>query len=864
MLLKKFQRKILFILLVTLISQQHSIAQANKFPENGKRYLALLLLNFDNNPQNSFLDIIQQAAQNGCNSVVISVLWYGIYPSANATPDWRKVDAQVALCVKLGLKIGFRIHVAQKLGQLKNGFWENKYCMIDQNEAPVNEIYDQTAFSFSYQPSVDKSKEFIKEVCERYNYLQKQGQILWVSVTNTPTQELGYPFNNWKDGDYNKQYEAFYDLAIISQVAFQNWTSRKYGKIVRLNARWARDFESFDKVFPLSVAWSPRDGFIGNWGHDTYLFRHIQLKNFVEQTTTQIRSVNSSYKVIFDTGSVSDELSTLRGSLAFKDLITNLDGIKVNDDVTFDNRFTMDVLRSNTPLNKWIMNEAFCNLDVPLDGLEKQLNQNFEHGTQLMTVVVSTSEQMARVADLIKRTANKWLPKPVEYTPPAAAQSMFYNLSDIIDKNYKGAGIYDTWLKKGGADNKIIDIRLVEDLLSDTLQGTLNKSPIVKNIIPNKTIKEGRFFSYKIAPEVFYDSDGTIARINARGAPNWMSFQDNTFFGTPPEPGSYLIIIRATDDEGAAVETQFTITIDKVDPIINKKPYQKKNIPDTTIFYKQPFRFQIPDNTFADDDGFIGRIEILNQPSWLQIKSYELFGTANTNGSFKIVVRAYDDEEAMIETSFKINVVFPVVQLDLIGGGEPVKRVRVKTIIDNDVVQAKDLPDLVNIIVKCDAIFNRVDFTLAGPLSFSKSVTTVPFALFQGSQGFAPLMGSYSLKTSVYQNKELVTENLLAFKITNIDPVTKKPILIDDWVAYPNPTENYYIVKIPNNEDTSKLRFSIVTMSGQIITIPEKMISISDNTAYISLKLLQIPSGSYLLKIENDSGILKVKKIALY
>lgn len=841
----------LFMFLGFNALSQNSIA----FPQNGQRYLAWLLFNFDNNPDHSGLDLINMAAQGGCNAVYISIPWYVLYPTATTKPDWSKIDNQVNLCVKLGLKMAFRIHVGQQFGQIKNGFWSEKECMVDQNDFPVREVYDQTCFSFSHQPSVDKSKGFIREVCQRYNSLQQQGHILWVAVTNTPVQELGYFFINWPNGDGNKNYEAIYDFAEISQLSFQNWAARKYGKIARLNARWSREFESFDKIFPPTTPWNPRGGFGGNWGHDWYLFRHIQLKNYIEQTTSEIRSVNSNYKVVFETGAVTDDVSGLRGSIAFKDLTANLDGIKINDDISFDNRFTMDVVRGNMPLGKWIMNEAFCNLDRPINGLEEQINQNFEHGAQLVTMVISSQEQYIRVKDLMRRMSNKWLNQPMTYTPPA--QTVSYSLSNVLDNNFTGSGLYNEWLKKGGADNKIVDVRLTEDILLDTLQGTLNRTPIVKNVIPNKTIKEGRFFSYKVAPEVFYDSDGNIAKIEARGMPSWMSFKDDTFFGTPPESGTYLIIIRATDDEGAAIETQFMIIVDKVDPALNKKPYQKKNISDTIILFKQPFRFNIPDDTFVDDDGFIGRIEILNQPSWLQIKSNELWGTANTAGTFTIIVKAYDDEGAMIQTSFKINVVYPTVQLDLIGAGEPAKRVQLKTIANNDVISAKELPSLVNIYANCNAIFNRVDFVLTGPNSLNKSVTSVPFALFQSSEGFIPFVGSYSLKTSIYQNNELVTESTTDFKILNIDPNTNKPVVLEDWVAYPNPTENYFVVKIPNSEDISKLQFSYITMNGQRIPIPASMISFSDNTVYISLQSLQMSTGSYLLKIDKDGTMLR-------
>ncbi len=847
--------------LIYFITQSTISAQSsqNKFPQNGQRYLAWNIINFDDIPEHNHLDLINLAAQNGCNAVCLGISWYNMYRTPTSTPYWKKIDDEVALCVKLGLKIAFRIHAGQAYYQLKSGFWDEKYCMVDLNDQPNRGVYDQTTFSFSYQPAVDKAKGYIKEVCERYNYLQQQGHILWVAVTNTPTQELGYSHENWPNGDYSKAQEQLYDLSDISKAAFVNWTKRKYGKIERLNARWGRDFESFEKVHPPSAPWEPKTGFTSNWGHDWYVFRHLQLKNFIEQTTSTIRQVNPNYKVIFEQGSVTDEISSLRGSLSFKDLIQNLDGIKINDAATYDSRFTTDVVRSNTPIEKWVMNEAECPSEQPVDLTEKQINRAFEHGANLVTMFISSVKQFELYKDIMRRMSEKWTKSKMDYIPPTISSS--YTLSRILDFNYKGAGIYDEWLNKGGKDDKKVDIRLIEDLLTDTLQGTLNRTPVVKNLIPNRAVKQGRFFSYKVAPEVFYDPDGIITKIEARGMPSWMSYKDNTFFGTPPEPGSFVIVIRATDDEGAAIETQFTITVDIVEPRINQKPIQKKTISDTVVLYKQSFRYKIPDDTFLDPDGFIGRIEIMNQPSWLQIKSTELYGTATEVGVFKIIVRAYDDDEASIETSFNIKVIYPEINLALAGAGEPIKRVRIQEIKDNDIIAAQTLPNLVNIYVNCTAQFNRMELTLKGPLNKFVSVTSNPFALFQSSEGFVPLSGDYELKTSIYQSKELITESKIKFKIANIDPTTGKIVVLNDWAGYPNPTHDYFIIKLPDNEDVSTLRFTISTLLGHTIEIPNGAVTLADKTAYISLNTIQIPPGSYILKTMRSGSVLNVKKI---
>ena len=101
---------------------------------------------------------------------------------------------------------------------------------------------------------------------------------------------------------------------------------------------------------------------------------------------------------------------------------------------------------------------------------------------------------------------------------------------------------------------------MVEDILADSLQGAINRPPYVKNLLPTKTIKVNSPFSYRLSSEVFVDTDGVISTIELQNQPSWLTFFNGVFRGTPPQIGIYTFTVRATDDDGATVQTLFTIT----------------------------------------------------------------------------------------------------------------------------------------------------------------------------------------------------------------------------------------------------------------------------------------------------------------
>ena len=825
--------------------------------QDRQRYLALLMLNLDDRP-NEDLDLLQEAAKSGCNAVNMTVQWDVVYPTANSAPNWQKYDNQINLCQKLGLKVAIRISLSRTM-RLIPGFWTAAECQRDDRGKTLETIYSKTAFSFAHRPTVEKARGFIREVCQRYDSFQKQGLIAWVAVTTIPGQEIGYDFTNWVDGSGQNTYHAVYDYAPAAQDEFKVFLSRKYKKITRLNANWETQYARFEDVGLPTSPKNPFQVFQGSAGKDWYVFRHLMLRNFVEQTTESIRAVNAAYRVVLDFGSVFDDLSGLRGAYGFADLGQNLDGVKINDDVSYDNRFSTDVVRSNVD-GKWVLNEVFTDEKYSKEAIIKQIDQNFAHGTRWMNVLVGTIPSLNRIKDVLQKTNEKWVKTPFMDVVPQ--RSMACSLAQLVEFGYFQGGVYAQWANQAGPESnrQPVQLKIIDDLLNDSLQGSVNRPPVLRNALPNKIIKVNTPFSYQLSPEVFVDIDGLIAKVEAIGLPSWLTFANNVFSGTPPRVGNFQFMVRATDDDGATVETTFMIGVDN-NGRVNQKPILKKKIPDLAGLYKQAIIFQIPDGTFADPDGFISRIEVTGLPKWATYRKGEIRGVADEVGTYPVGIKVYDDEGATAETAFNIVVTYPRVFFDLIQGGPPGKRFLLQRLQPTETLLAHNLPDLLNIYAACEVPFDTFDLQISGPYVKTIRLVRAPYALFEGSGGFPTVAGKYQLKGTAYFRQQLVASTIYTFSILPTDPLTKQPRTLEDWAVYPNPFDEFLNVKLPAQFAKQNWQLELTNLSGQLLPLPSRFATLTDSLLSLNLSQSGLAGGLYLMKISNKEGDYKVFKI---
>jgi len=659
-----FKKIALFAGLIVLVTNISSYGSAPPKVTSGseteisQRYLALLLLNIsEQETQGPELDLIRLAHQYGLNSVYIAISWDKVYPNTPTdTPRWTKFDEQVKLATSLGMKVAIRIHLARHTTRYQN-FWKPENGQIDNFGKILNSGYNDTSFGFDQQDIITKGAAFVKEVTQRYKYLQAQKNLLFIAVTNTPTQEAGYPAWNLANG---KEQPSAFDYSPSMVAGFREWLKTNYKKIDRLNYLWGTSLKSFDQAPVPSNNWDPLLSFGQRAGKDWYLYRHIILKQYINKMIDAVKSVDPAIKYVSDFGSAYDHASASRGTLAYKDLSENADGIKSNDDPTTDHRFSMDIIRSEAPADFIVANEVFYNSSLGAGVSLKQINENFEHGANVIAVLASKISDMQQLESTIKQSASRWLNTP--FQPIVYKDSTGYRLSSSAEKGGAVNVIFNDWSKKAYANSsspKPVHIRLVEDLLSDEYWiDAANHAPYVFRPIPMQIIAVNKDFTYKLPIDTFSDGDGTIVGTQTGTLPAWLKFEAGQLKGKPTALGDFRILVRGVDDEGATADAYLTIRVESKENT-NKPPTVSNNFSNLKVAVSEPFTFTVPKDAFVDSDGTIVKVEASELPSWLTFSNGVLAGRPSSTGDNRISFKAYDDKNAFVEVYFNIQVVEP-------------------------------------------------------------------------------------------------------------------------------------------------------------------------------------------------------------
>jgi Beta-galactosidase/Putative Ig domain len=511
--------------------------------DNGQRYLCMALLNIIEGDDWG-VDIIKEGAKKGANAVMITVRWDVVEKTPTSEPYWTQFDNQM----RAGIKVFLRIHLHRVW--LRRGFWDDAASPRDHNGRTNIDM-----FSMAHQPTVDKALAFAKRVADRYRYIQNEGRMLCVGVTTTPTQEAGYHFNNVdENGNY---YDTGYDYSDSMKEQFRQWLKGRYGEVKKLNEAWQSDYSDFDGIQP------PRLFYVDSKGRpfaDWYVFRHVILKKFLDAAARTIRSSDPAYKVINDFGSVFDGMSQSRTTFAFKNLAENADGTKINDAHDYAHLFSGDLLRSNTPANKWIMNEVFKENFSTHSGIIGEIEEHFRSGCKLVNFVVG-KDDIGWYTPVIENIASNWLNKPMQ--PIETKQSMTIKLSDLVKR---GSGLsVEEWHRK--KQEGPVYIKLVEDLLGD-IDASTNQAPFVVKPFADFATVASFPMERKLDNDLFKDLDDTTPlAYEMSGLPAGLSFDGQNIKGTPTATGTFKITLKATDDAGASAESQFTITITETQKI---------------------------------------------------------------------------------------------------------------------------------------------------------------------------------------------------------------------------------------------------------------------------------------------------------
>ncbi len=410
-----------------------TIAWKSPMLDDGRRYLALMFTN--DNEDDQYLDVIENAHNKGFNALYLTVrmdavkchnqqcvIGSSINPSWNpANRSWTQTDAQIAKAKQLGMKIGIRVHLGNSDfgGNIRSNYlWGPGRLAEDQNGNTELGGWNFTKFTLSSQPAIDSAKSFVQEVLNRYGYLEGEGNLLFVSFSNTSSQELEYDGSN------------MIDYSTASKNEYASWYLTNYGVP---NPNVPTDFTSTE-------------------GKKWYKFRHCKLKDFVGQLSGVVRNHNSSIKIIHDVGSAFDGMSSKRGTLGFKSLAEHSDGFKVNDDFHYDHRFSMDILRGSLP-GKFVMNEAFLVDYHPGDFYKNFANDVFTHGGKLLSVVTVNNGYLNQYSGDWSSISSQWLAgSNGNMSAVNANGTVNYSFDEILNASFSGnefstgsRNIYGEW-----------------------------------------------------------------------------------------------------------------------------------------------------------------------------------------------------------------------------------------------------------------------------------------------------------------------------------------------------------------------------------------------------------------------------------
>jgi major membrane immunogen (membrane-anchored lipoprotein) len=630
-----------------------SRALAPKIPER-QRYLAIVVFNYESDPAKDD-EIIENAARMGCNAAEISVHWDKVLPTRNSAPNWKVVDSHVNTALRMGMKVAIRIQVAREPPYL-TGFWNDEQSMMAGDNSLMY-FGRAVQFSFAHQATLELAKDFVRLVTQHFQYLQQQDQLLFMSATASPIQEGEYSPRNGR-GDIS--YPIPFDYSDPMKQGFRQWLQGRFTLDV-LNRRWGSDFSKWEAVVP--PPYNQSDPYIsfsrGRWGEDWYVFRHLMLKRFLDETTRTIKEVNGSIQVVNQHGCVWDRQSGLRGTFAFKNLAQNADGVKINDGPDYNHRFSMDVVRSNIKPGAWVCNEVdgLFHSSVTVDRFYDQVAESFEQGARLVTLANFAGwDARPALNQLIQQVvARGLLSQPV--TQVQTASSTTYKLSSMVkdDAADPEGRAGDQWSRQYFQNGKKpVNISINEDWLEDNA----NQDPRVSKLIPNQTAYVEKPFEFSIPSGTFEDPDGSITKVEiSSGLPaQGLSANGVTISGTPNATGTITVTVRAFDNKNSPVTTQFQITVQG--PNANQSPVVSQTIQDRSAVLGQDYSFRIPDETFKDPDGRIVSINASDLPAGLSYNSdtYTISGKPANEGVSTITLKATDDKGTSVSTSFKLTV----------------------------------------------------------------------------------------------------------------------------------------------------------------------------------------------------------------
>ena len=193
----------------------------------------------------------------------------------------------------------------------------------------------------------------------------------------------------------------------------------------------------------------------------------------------------------------------------------------------------------------------------------------------------------------------------------------------------------------------------------------VNDAPIVSAPLADQTANEDEAFSFAVPAGTFSDEETTSLTLTATQSddsalPAWLTFDGTTFTGTPADgDGNVTVRVTAADEGGLTVFDDFEITVTPV----NDAPTVDQGIDDQSIEGYEPFSFEVPANSFADEEDVL-ILSATNLPSFVTFdpETATFSGEAAINideGTYTITVTATEDNADLqnVSTTFDLEIV---------------------------------------------------------------------------------------------------------------------------------------------------------------------------------------------------------------
>ncbi|MCE7069857.1 beta-galactosidase [Dyadobacter sp. CY327] len=449
----KWQANTLFFSLSLFVSPLDLSAQQ-------PRYFAVSMVNENDNAS---LPTIQAAKDIGFNAVALTVQWGTIEGKisrilkAEKGGDynvWKQYDDQISLATSLGMKIALNIAVStgddvtnsisDRYGVDTGDGWKKEERMLVVNYEGQEAVFQKQGgpirpninlqfvmTSLAAQSTRDRISAFAAKVMQRYKYLQDQNNLLYVNLIYSRQGEGEFDMGSTKY-HYEQQLDMVNALTDYSQPmtnAYRKWLKGKYGYIEYLNAAWGTNHSSFDQVSPKRPSGST---FTGPDGTDWFTFRTLILKETNNLFKNAVKGVSPSTKVITHHGSVYDKIARSRGTLHFNEIGADLDGIKINDEVYYDHRFAIDLVRSNLPGKLYVNEAAYV---TGMESVESITTESFTHGAHVVTMFyLENALKSPSAVNALKTLASNWVTNKTVINP-APSNSNTFTLSSMIDSD---------------------------------------------------------------------------------------------------------------------------------------------------------------------------------------------------------------------------------------------------------------------------------------------------------------------------------------------------------------------------------------------------------------------------------------------